>query len=601
MALPVSNLVNVIINLSPLAAVGRNFGVLNVAGDSSVISGLERIREYQSLAEVAADFGTTAPEYNAAALYFGQVPQPKTLMISRWIRVASAAQNDGGILSASQQAITNFNTITNGGFVIVIDGVTKTLTGLDFSAATNLNAVAAVINGVLTGGVCTWNGSQFIITSNSAGAGVKASGTITLGSNPANNDTLTVDGTLITFVTATATGSQVHIGATAQDTSANLQAFLQASVDANISLATYATNSGTGVTTVTYKLVGTAGNSFTLAKSSTAITLSAGTLAGGAPPSSVGYATVGTGTDISSLLRLTSALAVALVPGYDAETPVACVALLDNLSPDWYGIMFQASVQPTDQQSLDVSTYIEGALLSRTYGVTIINTNVLSPLVSNDLASLMKGAGYLKSLNQYSQNPYAIASFFGRAFSVDFTQNNSTITLMYKQEPSVTPENLTISQAATLQSKRCNVFVDYVNDTQIIQYGMMSGSAFFDEVQDLDWLKDDMQTSVYNVLYTSPTKVPQTDAGVNQLVNAIAGSCSRGVNNGLIAAGTWTGPSFGSLQSGQFLKTGFYIFAQSVALQSQGDREARIAPPIQVAVKLAGAIQQVNITVNVNR
>lgn len=599
MALPVSNLVNVTISLSPLAALGRSFGVLMIAGDSNVISGLERFRTYTTLNGVADDFGISAPEYNAAALYFGQNPQPQTLMVGRWLRTATSAQNDGGILSASQQAITNFNTITNGGFNINVDGSAKTLTGLDFSSTTNLNGVATVINGSLTGAVASWNGSEFIITSNSSGAGVKASGTVTFSSNPANLDTLTIDGTLITFVSGTPTGSQVKIGSTAIDTAANLQAFLQVSVDTNINLATYATSAG--VTTVTYKLVGTAGNSFTLAKSSTAIALSGATLVGGAVPSSVGYATTGSGTDISILLKLTAATSVALVPGYDAESPAACAEVLADLSPAWYGLMFQASVQPTDQQNLDVSTLIEGQDLSRIFGVTIVNTNVLSSLVSNDLASLMSAAGYKQSFCQYSQNAYAIASFFGRAFSVNFNASSTTITLMYKQEPSVTGENLSVQQAATLKAKRCNVFVDYVNGTKIIQYGVMSGPAYFDEIHGLDWFQDTIQTACYNVLYTSTTKVPQTDAGVNQLVNAIAGACESAVNNGLVAPGLWNAAGFGQLSTGQYLKTGYYIYAQPVALQSQGDREARIAPPIQVAIKLAGAIQQVNVLVNVNR
>jgi hypothetical protein len=38
-----------------------------------------------------------------------------------------------------------------------------------------------------------------------------------------------------------------------------------------------------------------------------------------------------------------------------------------------------------------------------------------------------------------------------------------------------------------------------------------------------------------------------------------------------------------------------------MALQAQATREQRIAPPIQIAIKLAGAIQEVDIIIDVNR
>jgi len=214
----------------------------------------------------------------------------------------------------------------------------------------------------------------------------------------------------------------------------------------------------------------------------------------------------------------------------------------------------------------------------------------------------MVDGAYKQSWCQYSSSSaYAVASFFGRAFSVDFNANRSTITMMYKQEPGVTAETLTEAQAATLKEKRCNVFVAYINDTNIIQYGVMSGPAWFDEIHGLDWFQDAVQNACYNLLYTSKTKIPQTDAGANQFTTTIAGVCDEAVNNGLVAPGTWNADGFGQLEYGQYLKEGYYIYTQPMALQSQSDREARVAPPIQVAIKLAGAIQELDVLVDVNR
>jgi hypothetical protein len=63
----------------------------------------------------------------------------------------------------------------------------------------------------------------------------------------------------------------------------------------------------------------------------------------------------------------------------------------------------------------------------------------------------------------------------------------------------------------------------------------------------------------------------------------------------------WNAPGFGELQYGQLLTNGWYSFAASVNTQPQSDREARIAPLIQIAIKLAGAVHFANVLINVNR
>jgi len=191
---------------------------------------------------------------------------------------------------------------------------------------------------------------------------------------------------------------------------------------------------------------------------------------------------------------------------------------------------------------------------------------------------------------------------FARASTVDFSGVNTTITLKFKQEPGVTAETLTTTQAKALAAKNCNVFVNYNNGTAILQEGVMANGYFFDEVHGLDWLQNQIQTDVFNVLLTAGTKVPQTDAGVTQLINAIEnGGAEMAVANGLCAPGVWNAPSVGVVQQGQTLSKGYYFYAPPVASQSQSDRSARKAPLIQGAMKLAGAIHFSNVSISVNR
>ena len=235
------------------------------------------------------------------------------------------------------------------------------------------------------------------------------------------------------------------------------------------------------------------------------------------------------------------------------------------------------------------------------YFATITNSSVLSPTVDDDLASRFKALSRLRCFTQYSANPNAAISAAGRAFTVNFNANRSTITLKFKQEPGIVAEGLRETQAAALAAKNCNVFVNYDNDTAILQEGVMANGAYFDEVHGLDWLQNAVQTECYNLLYQSKTKIPQTDAGVNQIVTTIGKVLHEGVSNGLIAPGVWNADGFGQLERGEYLPTGWYIYAQPVDDQPQSERAKRVAPPIQVAVKLAGAVHFVDVQIDVNR
>lgn len=612
--LSVNRLIRVTVNVGAAPAVGRDFNTLCIAGDSDVISGLERIRAYSSFESVLNDFGVNAPETDAAELYFGQVPQPTSLQIGRWIAAASSGFNLGAILTAQQQLLSNWTGITTGAFKISIDGgVLTAVSTCDFSAVTNLNGVATEITERLVAAslaaTCVWTGSAFKIISDATGAGAYASGFMSISGQPTAGDSFTVNGTAVTFVASSPVGNQVVIGSSAVETMANLLTFLQQSLDANIDDATYALNASSSLKIdVTDKLPGTAGNSFSLVKSGSNLAVSGATLSGGTQPSTVGYAVApASGADISALLGLTEGESQALVSGYDAETPAEAVAALAAKSTIWYGLTFAAQTAITSAQYLDCADLIEAFSVTRMFGISTSDTGCLSSLVTNDIGSLVKAAGYNQTFVDYSStSPYVAASMFGRMFSVDFQAQNSTIELMYKQMPGVEAENLSEDQANALQAKYVNVFVGYDNDTSIIQYGTVGSGSFIDEVWGLDWFQNAVQTAVYNLFYTAQTKIPQTDAGQNQISNACGKVCGNqpggAVWNGLAGPGVWNSSTvFGSLSTGQYLPLGYYIFAPSVDLQSEADRAARLAPPTQIALKLAGAFQEADVIVTVNR
>ncbi|QLK21550.1 DUF3383 family protein [Raoultella ornithinolytica] len=269
---------------------------------------------------------------------------------------------------------------------------------------------------------------------------------------------------------------------------------------------------------------------------------------------------------------------------------------------NWYGLAIADSADLVEADVITVAAAIEASSLSRILAVTTDDVNVLVTGNTDNIGYKLKAASYSRTFWQYSSSSkYAAISAFGRAFTVNFTGNNTTITLKFKVEPGVTYETLTTAQASAIDAINGNVYVYYANDTAIIQQGVMANGDFFDERHGLDWLQNYVQTNLYNLLYTSTTKIPQTDAGVTRLMTNVEASLDQAVNNGLVAPGVWNGGSIGQIESGDTLTKGYYVYADAVANQAQSDREARKSPVIQAALKLAGAIHYGDVQINVVR
>lgn len=292
-----------------------------------------------------------------------------------------------------------------------------------------------------------------------------------------------------------------------------------------------------------------------------------------------------------------------LATGETGEAETALQAVNAALGyTNWYGLELADSDAISDADILAVAGAIEASTVSRVFGVTTAEPDALVSTATDDIAAKLKAANYSRTFVQYStSSKHASASLFGRAFTVDFTGNNTAITLKFKQEPGITYETLTTSQAAALDSKNCNVYVYYANDTAIIQQGVMANGDFFDERHGLDWLQDYIQTNLFNLLYTSTTKIPQTEAGITRLIANVEQSLEQAANNGLVAPGVWNGGDLGQLSTGDTLTKGYYVYATPLSQQSQADREKRKSPIIQCAIKLAGAIHYADVQVNVVR
>ena len=327
---------------------------------------------------------------------------------------------------------------------------------------------------------------------------------------------------------------------------------------------------------------------------------------------SLGYlTTLGGGTDISGAgyLNGSSATAQYIVPGSAGETALAAVIALDTMAVQWYALNFgagNANTQLALSDHLAIAAYVEasgaGSGNPHMYAITTQDTNAESSVSTEDVGYNIMNAGYERTFYQFSStNAFAAISIFGLILTVNYQGSNTTLDVMWKGEPGVVPEVLTVTQGAALDGKRYNYLATFVNGGVIVLNGTCGGPAYIDEIINMDAFANYIQTNLFNLFYTTPTKIPQTDAGVGQEVANVSATCAGFVNNGFLAPGVWESQGFGTLQPGQTLSKGYYVYSAPVAQQAIAARSARQSPVIQVAAKEAGAINTADVIVQVNR
>ena len=198
----------------------------------------------------------------------------------------------------------------------------------------------------------------------------------------------------------------------------------------------------------------------------------------------------------------------------------------------------------------------------------------------------------------------AMAAYMGRLMSVDFSGSNTTSTMQMKDLVNVQPDpGITQTVLNSCQSVGVDCFASIGGLPKVFSNGGPNGEFFADNAYNLEWLTVALEMALFNVIATTTTKIPQTEQGVGLLKNAIIGVLQQAVTNGYVAPGAWNSPdTFGNPVTlvRNVAQTGYYVYSQPVANQSETARENRQAPLIQVAIKLAGAVHSANCIVEIN-
>lgn len=237
---------------------------------------------------------------------------------------------------------------------------------------------------------------------------------------------------------------------------------------------------------------------------------------------------------------------------------------------------------------------------------TIVYTKdqlAVSPTEVIDAGSVLKGAAARRSAAIYSPNEQFQHIRAAAKFApVDFTGVNTVPTLEFKVI-NAGGDSFTGTEYKTLKdkgyfyntviaSKGSSVPAALINTRTYSQYG-----EYIDDVVGTDALVSSLETAVFNALRSQPTKLPYTPAGQQALISAAALCLEQYVRNGFLGERLITDPRTGE----QRISRGYEIWTlpTDILRQSDADRAERIAAPLNISVYKAGAIHEVNITLNV--
>ena len=277
------------------------------------------------------------------------------------------------------------------------------------------------------------------------------------------------------------------------------------------------------------------------------------------------------------------------------ETITEYLTACRQANDEWYCVNVCSTI--TDSEIIAGAQYCESCSPSALFCFT---TNEASVLTNNpNIFASLKALGLRRCFGQYStQHLDAVCAIIGWVMGI--ITKNVSFTLVYKPEIGVNVED-SISKTGFnhLNSNNGNVY-DQRGTYKIFEQGKMADGSYFDEVIQLDKYQLEMQNAIMNEL-TSNTKIAQTEDGMTLLISVLNKICNNMYNAGFISGGVWQGKKILNLETGDSIPNGYLVQAESIDSQSQADREARKAPPIYVALKLAGAIHYVIIKIDVNR
>lgn len=191
-----------------------------------------------------------------------------------------------------------------------------------------------------------------------------------------------------------------------------------------------------------------------------------------------------------------------------------------------------------------------------------------------------KADGYDAS-DQPKTNEYAALAWMAKCFGYD----PGSETWHLKTLATIVPSALSTSEKNDLNGQNINTFLRYAGSNVTIGGVMVSGENI-DVIRFRDWLKNEMQVNVFNVLKAN-RKVPYTDEGIGLVEGAMEKTLADGQTVGGVA------PTEFDADDNEI--PGFTVTVPRSADLTEVQRKSRKLTGCKYTARLAGAIHAVEI------
>lgn len=253
---------------------------------------------------------------------------------------------------------------------------------------------------------------------------------------------------------------------------------------------------------------------------------------------------------------------------------------------------------PTDVESKELAVFAQANdLLSYDVFDSVLN---LEKDVSNIVWDIkLSGLENYRMIYRKDGDRKIATAEMSRLHTVNFNNENSAITLNLKELKGIVSEDYSQDEINKAKKVGLDLYTNFGDLPKLLTSG---ANGWADNVYNIIAIKNFIQIDVFNLLGTTGTKLAQIKRDVNKIVDTIEKTLILFRKANVIGAGTWNSPDdFGDplLFRRSILTNGYFIYAQPLSEQVQSDRVQRKSPAIQVALKLAGAIHSVDITLSI--
>ncbi len=264
-----------------------------------------------------------------------------------------------------------------------------------------------------------------------------------------------------------------------------------------------------------------------------------------------------------------------------------------ELTADFYGVM------PCDSLAGDVLSGLALRMEAISQPLVLFAPVLSFSAAANGSLDLLYQGQYKRTLPFCCEAVSDCAALMGTTMGLELSHKASAFALCYKTIQGVLPADLTQTQVDSIKEKNGNVYIARGYTHFLLENGTMANGQRYDEVLYIDQIANDLQNAAVSLLAENPDKLPQTDDSTAQFVNRFSSILMNYTDMGVLATASWRGADIGPVRFGDIIENGFYLWADSYDDQPDADRMAHKAVPVQCALCLAGSIESIVITVNV--